>query len=157
MNRITINGVTIEVPTNMSVNITGEFVSINHVASKSVDPLPVIVQTQVESVETHTFLPDNTRAIVVRFLRHNKGRGYSIGISTHLKSVMKLEHFPVSHGIELKALLRRMVDDGTLTYLKVGKGYSLYGLASMHEKKSTKINDHQSTFPPYKEVSHDSQ
>lgn len=135
MNRLIINGVTIEYPEDSSLTVNGSFVSINHVAKKEekatvheveyVNDIPKITQ------HGHRALPKDIDKLIVRYLRTHEGRNYTIGITKMVARTMKHPlTWPTKQA--LLAKLDEMVEVGVLVIL-AKTPHTLYGLASMQQ------------------------
>jgi hypothetical protein len=141
MNRFTINGVTIELPTDMQVNIRDGFIAITHSGAKAVLDKPLVAAvvqptdpTPVEPTARHkSMLPANVNNVIVKYLKQNKGKAYSIGISRAIGKAMKVKKIVYPLTVVIKDHLITMVEDGTLVILNGTGRQKLYGLASMQE------------------------
>src|SRR4051812_185539 len=120
MNRITINDVTIEVPTDMDVRIVRGFVSITHNGAQAVLDKPVVsVDIKKEVAEDVSVRPDSViSSIILKHLKAHEGRGYTIGITRGVTAALKMRLATYSVKQRVKKALAKLLDDGTVVILK---------------------------------------
>lgn len=162
-NSMTINGVTIEFPNDVNVSIVDGFVSIRQSSKPAVTEQKMVSSQHAVEVFNNNeelnsapivgrkLLPANADRLIIRHLRENDGKRYTIGISKFLSRHLKLKSFTKPYAYALNTLLDEMVSVGVLIVLRdLGShgGSRLYGLAAMqeptretHERNGTAVAD----------------
>lgn len=129
MNRLTINGVTIEFPANLEVNIVGSFVTLRHTMDEPKRPLLDTVEPdglpsrlQVKAARGG-HLPANAPALILRFLREHKSPAHTIAISQVMKPRLIGEVTASQFSRLIREQLQSMKDDGLIADLANTKQY----------------------------------
>lgn len=130
MNRLTINGVTIEFPSNLEVNIVGSFVTLRHTMDEPAIALPdtdepneLPSRLQVRPARTGGHLPVNASALILRFLREHKSPAHTIAISQVMKPRLIGEVTASQFSRLIREQLQSMKDDGLIADLANTKQY----------------------------------